>query len=146
MSYSINTEKCYNCHQCMDRCPVRAIDDHTGVFVIDSEKCIECGLCGRTCHFGAVLDPQGNTAEPADIPAHDPQELSADLVVVGGGAAGIMTAVRAAHESGSVSSCWKRQSTSEAADGTAEAFGFTVPARKNALAFKTEDRSLPTAW
>ena len=100
MSYSIKTEKCYNCHQCMDRCPVRAIDDHTGVFVIDSEKCIECGLCGRTCHFGAVLDPQGNTAEPADIPAHDPQELSADLVVVGGGAAGIMTAVRAAHESG----------------------------------------------
>ena len=99
MSYSINAN-CYHCHQCMDRCPVHAIGEEKGAVQIDPEKCIECGLCGRVCHFGAVCGPDDRIAEPDPIAAHAAQELQADLVVIGAGASGIMTAVRAAYKSG----------------------------------------------
>lgn len=100
MSYSILSEKCFNCHQCVDRCPAYAIDDVTGIIHISAEKCVECGLCATVCHFGAVCDPLGKPVEPECIAPHEPQKLSADLVVIGGGASGIMSAVRAAHQSG----------------------------------------------
>ena len=99
MSYSIN-ENCYHCRQCMDRCPAHAIGEQDGRLRIDPEVCVECGLCGRVCHFGAVCAPDGRVVEPEDVAPHEPQTIETDLVVIGGGASGVMAAVRAAHESG----------------------------------------------
>ena len=34
-------------------CPVEAIKEGDGQFVIDAEKCIECGACADVCPVGA---------------------------------------------------------------------------------------------
>ena len=98
MSYSVN-DNCYNCHHCISRCPVNAVEEgDDGVIQINKDRCIECGICGEACHFGAICDSQGHVVEPEDIACHDRQVLDADLVVIGAGAAGIMAAVRAASQ------------------------------------------------
>lgn len=52
MAYKINDE-CLGCGACEAECPVSAISEADGKYVIDPEKCIECGACAGVCPVGA---------------------------------------------------------------------------------------------
>lgn len=52
MAYTISDE-CIACGACADGCPVEAISEGDGKYVIDPDKCIDCGACADTCPVGA---------------------------------------------------------------------------------------------
>ena len=52
MAYKIS-EECIGCGACAAQCPVSAISEGDGKFVIDPDTCIECGACADTCPVGA---------------------------------------------------------------------------------------------
>lgn len=96
MTYQIDRSKCLCCHNCALECPVNAIGYQGTGYSIDEAKCIGCGTCARVCNVGAAADVSGRAAPEQ----HEPEELTADLVVLGAGASGIVAAVRAAQISG----------------------------------------------
>lgn len=53
MAYKINADECIGCGACAGDCPVEAISEADGKFVIDPEKCIDCGACEGNCPVGA---------------------------------------------------------------------------------------------
>jgi Dissimilatory sulfite reductase (desulfoviridin), alpha and beta subunits len=52
MAYKINDE-CISCGACEAECPVQAIAEGDGKYVIDAEKCIDCGACAEACPVAA---------------------------------------------------------------------------------------------
>lgn len=48
MAYKI-TDKCISCGACAVNCPVEAITQGDGKYVINKEKCINCGTCAGVC-------------------------------------------------------------------------------------------------
>jgi ferredoxin len=52
MAYEISDE-CISCGACEAECPVEAISEGDGKFVIDPDKCTECGACADVCPVGA---------------------------------------------------------------------------------------------
>ena len=50
MAYMINDD-CISCGACAEECPVNAISEGDGKYVIDT--CISCGACAGTCPVGA---------------------------------------------------------------------------------------------
>jgi len=52
MPYVINND-CICCGACEPDCPVGAISEGDGKFVIDPDTCIDCGACEATCPVGA---------------------------------------------------------------------------------------------
>ena len=52
MAYQISDE-CISCGVCKENCPVDAIAEGDGVYVIDAEKCIDCGACEGNCPVSA---------------------------------------------------------------------------------------------
>lgn len=52
MAFVISDE-CVACGACAEQCPVSAISEGDGKFVIDPELCISCGACAETCPVGA---------------------------------------------------------------------------------------------
>jgi ferredoxin len=52
MAYKIS-DACIMCGACADACPVEAISEGDGKYVIDADKCIECGACAGECPVGA---------------------------------------------------------------------------------------------
>ena len=53
MAYIINDE-CINCGSCESECPVSAISEGDGKYVIDADQCVECGTCAAACPTGAI--------------------------------------------------------------------------------------------
>ena len=41
---------------CAGACPVGAISDNGGVFVIDGSQCISCGACAGSCPVGTIAE------------------------------------------------------------------------------------------
>ena len=54
MAFKI-TSDCIACGACADDCPVEAITEGDGVYVIDADTCIDCGNCAETCPVGAPV-------------------------------------------------------------------------------------------
>ena len=48
MAYKISDD-CIACGSCESECPVEAISEQDGKYVIDADKCIECGACAGVC-------------------------------------------------------------------------------------------------
>ena len=48
MAYVIN-DACVSCGSCAGECPVGAISEGDGKYVIDADTCIDCGTCAATC-------------------------------------------------------------------------------------------------
>ena len=53
MAYVI-TDDCLACGACAEGCPVEAIKEGDGKFVIDADTCIDCGNCAEVCPVGAA--------------------------------------------------------------------------------------------
>lgn len=54
MAYKI-TDECISCGSCAEGCPVEAIKEGDGKYVIDADTCIECGACADVCPVGAPV-------------------------------------------------------------------------------------------
>lgn len=50
----IHKANCASCRQCLDICPVRALDIADGLLQLDMGRCIFCGECARICPEQAV--------------------------------------------------------------------------------------------
>ena len=53
MAFKI-TDECLACGACVEACPVGAITEGDGKYVIDAATCIDCGACGDACPVGAA--------------------------------------------------------------------------------------------
>lgn len=49
----IDAEECSNCGECVERCPVDAIQAGDPAPVVDPDVCLGCGVCPRFCSQGA---------------------------------------------------------------------------------------------
>lgn len=55
MAYKISDE-CIECGSCQGTCPVDAISEGEGKYVIDPETCISCGACAESCPVDAIAE------------------------------------------------------------------------------------------
>ncbi|MBN1546351.1 MAG: 4Fe-4S binding protein [Syntrophaceae bacterium] len=54
MAATVDIEKCTACGDCVQTCPLEAIQLKDDVAVIDEDTCTECGLCVDECPSGAI--------------------------------------------------------------------------------------------
>ena len=50
------SDECISCGACADTCPVGAISEGDGKFVVDANECIDCGACEDGCPVGAISE------------------------------------------------------------------------------------------
>ncbi len=55
MAFVIGPE-CIACGSCSEACPMGAIKEGDGAFVIDAGTCISCGACSESCPMGAIKE------------------------------------------------------------------------------------------
>lgn len=93
MAFVIDQAHCSCCHRCRVECPAEAIRFQGAKYWIDPEKCVACGHCVTVCHNGVISNPDAPAprAEP-----HGKIVKDCDVLVIGGGAAGMAAAARAA--------------------------------------------------
>jgi len=53
MAYVISDD-CTSCGLCAGECPVEAISEGDGKYVIDANKCTDCGICAGECPVEAI--------------------------------------------------------------------------------------------
>ncbi|MCD8010596.1 MAG: 4Fe-4S binding protein [Lachnospiraceae bacterium] len=53
MAYVISDD-CISCGACAAECPVEAISEGDGKYVIDADACLDCGTCEATCPNDAI--------------------------------------------------------------------------------------------
>ncbi len=53
MAYKISPD-CISCGTCEGECPVSAISEGDGQFVIDAGTCTDCGSCAAVCPVEAI--------------------------------------------------------------------------------------------
>ena len=55
MAYVI-TDACVSCGTCADACPLSAIAEGDGKYVIDADVCVDCGTCAGECPTEAIVE------------------------------------------------------------------------------------------
>ena len=55
MAYII-TDECISCGACQADCPVDAIAEGDGKYVIDADVCVSCGSCADQCPNEAIVE------------------------------------------------------------------------------------------
>jgi len=53
MAHKIGDE-CVSCGACQATCPVDAISEGEGKFVVNADVCVDCGACEGACPTGAI--------------------------------------------------------------------------------------------
>ena len=53
MAYQIS-DACISCGSCAGECPVGAISEGDGKYVIDPDVCVSCGSCADQCPNDAI--------------------------------------------------------------------------------------------
>ena len=53
MAYVIG-DACVSCGTCAGACPMGAIAEGDGKYVIDADACVGCGTCEGACPVGAI--------------------------------------------------------------------------------------------
>ncbi len=53
MAHQISDE-CVSCGSCASVCPVGAISEGDGKYVVDEATCVDCGACEGACPTGAI--------------------------------------------------------------------------------------------
>jgi len=53
MAHKISDE-CVSCGACQATCPVDAISEGEGKYVVDTDACLDCGACEGACPTGAI--------------------------------------------------------------------------------------------
>lgn len=48
------SDECVSCGSCVEVCPVDAISEGDGKYVIDAGTCIDCGTCVDECAVEAI--------------------------------------------------------------------------------------------
>jgi len=62
----IDEDRCISCGDCIDRCPVEAVNMQNTA-IVDRDKCLGCGLCAGVCTEDAVkLYLREDREEPFD--------------------------------------------------------------------------------
>jgi len=57
----VNEENCISCGNCIERCPMEAIDLIETSAMVNEQRCIGCGVCVHLCSEGAIqLNRTGN--------------------------------------------------------------------------------------
>lgn len=49
MAYKIIEDVCIGCGACERECPVGAISEKDGKYVINTDECMDCGACAGQC-------------------------------------------------------------------------------------------------
>ena len=52
------SDDCVNCGTCAGECPVDAISEGDGKYVIDADTCVDCGACEEACPTGAISEAE----------------------------------------------------------------------------------------
>lgn len=52
----IISDECISCGACAGQCPVEAISEGDGKYVVDANECIDCGACDSECPVGAIAE------------------------------------------------------------------------------------------
>lgn len=52
----IISDECIQCGACADVCPVSAIAEGDGKYVVDAAACIDCGACEDGCPVSAISE------------------------------------------------------------------------------------------
>ena len=60
MAYKISDD-CIACGACAAQCPVEAISEGDGKYVIDADTCVSCGACAGVCPVGAPAEFRNNS-------------------------------------------------------------------------------------
>ena len=55
MAHKISDE-CISCGACAGACPVGAISEGDGKYVVDADASIDCGACEGECPTGAITE------------------------------------------------------------------------------------------
>ena len=55
MAYKIS-DACIACGTCAGECPVGAIAEGDGKYVIDADACLDCGTCAGECPVSAISE------------------------------------------------------------------------------------------
>jgi len=55
MAYVIS-DACVSCGACEGECPVTAISEGDGIYVINAETCVDCGACAGVCPVDAISE------------------------------------------------------------------------------------------
>ena len=69
MKAIVDGEKCVACGECVEVCPVDAIDIVDDVAQVD-DNCTLCGLCVDVCDYEAIGLPEVQTAETEDLESY----------------------------------------------------------------------------
>ena len=48
------SDECVSCGSCEGECPVGAISEGDGKYVIDADACVDCRACAASCPTGAI--------------------------------------------------------------------------------------------
>lgn len=95
----VDPEICLTCRACVGVCPTNAIKQLRREIDIDYSKCNRCGVCVAWCPAKAIsFNLDAPTVQKTDLrKINTPQHLDKfyDIIIVGGGIAGLSTAISA---------------------------------------------------